>query len=519
MKYLNLSAAGFLAAFVPLLTFGQTPSAVVQVDGTVRYTAGDSLTVPLDLGRKLDNYRSVQDFGAVGDGVTDDTQAIQRAIDACSKRGVPLYLQAGRTYVVGSLHPKTGLFFDLNGSTLKLKDGINLPVFDAWAYPAGAQNATIRNGTIDGNMANNHQPNGKAGAFWFTTWKNVTIKDINFVNCYRELVNFYSVDKARVENCHARNCGMNIVDSVYTYLGGFTDCSDVRVQDVSMTDSFGFGLHFNRCTSYFADGVRLVNLTHPASIAITVTEGNGGLIRNVRTKITHNNSCEINAAENLTLSDLFVEQPGVCGFTFGDNGSKKVSRNVIIENAVVTGTTGSKSLSLNYLSGLTVRNSTFDKGVNTTWAMPTDSVFFENSRFLTNAENLNFAYQRFRYSNVSWPNIKALRHSDAENVYSSPGLVTIAVGDSLAVPMNLLLNDIRPVAGVLSTVSYYQDNFSQVTLQQRPVLNINPIKLGTETRTDGNVARPLVFSVHPTAGVVYLHNAGDKPLRVRWEIH
>ena len=38
---------------------------------------------------------SVKDFGALGDGVADDSVAIQAAVDAATKQGVTLHLPAG----------------------------------------------------------------------------------------------------------------------------------------------------------------------------------------------------------------------------------------------------------------------------------------------------------------------------------------------------------------------------------------------------------------------------------------
>ena len=46
-------------------------------------------------------------FGAVGDGVTKDTAAIQQAIDLCSASGGGrVVLESGKTYYSGSLHLK-----------------------------------------------------------------------------------------------------------------------------------------------------------------------------------------------------------------------------------------------------------------------------------------------------------------------------------------------------------------------------------------------------------------------------
>lgn len=42
-----------------------------------------------------ETWLSVKDFGALGDGVADDSIAIQAAVDAATKQGVTLHLPAG----------------------------------------------------------------------------------------------------------------------------------------------------------------------------------------------------------------------------------------------------------------------------------------------------------------------------------------------------------------------------------------------------------------------------------------
>jgi hypothetical protein len=61
----------------------------------VTYNPPFTGAVPYPVCEKLDQSLSVKDFGAVGDGVTDDTLAIQAAINAGAPQGLVIYFPAG----------------------------------------------------------------------------------------------------------------------------------------------------------------------------------------------------------------------------------------------------------------------------------------------------------------------------------------------------------------------------------------------------------------------------------------
>ena len=68
----------------------------------IRYTAGFSGAAQQNVKTKLEQYVSVKDFGAVGDGVADDTASVQAAIDS----GKPIVFPAGN-YACGPLTQST----------------------------------------------------------------------------------------------------------------------------------------------------------------------------------------------------------------------------------------------------------------------------------------------------------------------------------------------------------------------------------------------------------------------------
>src|SRR5262249_16436300 len=108
---------------------------------------------------------NVRDFGAVGDGVTLDTNAVQSAIDACFKdKGGTVVIPAG-TFVVGTIELKSNVTLYLAAQVRLLgrekpesyKAGNGIPPSNGnivMISAANAENITIEGpGTIDGNGA------------------------------------------------------------------------------------------------------------------------------------------------------------------------------------------------------------------------------------------------------------------------------------------------------------------------------------------------------------------------------
>lgn len=86
--------------------------------GLVGYTNSGTGAVATTVQAKLREFVSVKDFGAVGDGVTDDTAAIQAAAAYCNSIGGKLVFPTARYKITGSSPVIISTTVDFSGSTI-----------------------------------------------------------------------------------------------------------------------------------------------------------------------------------------------------------------------------------------------------------------------------------------------------------------------------------------------------------------------------------------------------------------
>ena len=182
----------------------------------------------------------ILDFGARGDGTTDNTAAIQKAIDECSvSGGGRVLVPGGGVYKTYTLNLKNNVDLHIErGATLKGgEDPLKYPVFEtngvwnaersprfnrrAMFYTVGQTNVAITgSGTIDGNAEKFHheeQRDNWTGYRWF------------------------------------RNSDTNITGRCVFFVG----CRDVRLDDVLILHPAGWGTWFLDCDRVGVRGVRL----------------------------------------------------------------------------------------------------------------------------------------------------------------------------------------------------------------------------------------------------------------------
>jgi hypothetical protein len=158
-------------------TTSQLQNASVGDASQVTYTPPFANSVTTNVEAKLAQTVSVKDFGAVGNGIADDTAAIQTALTQSA--GKTVFFPAG-TYNISDL-----IFVGSNttimgyGATLfctAASDvGTGLYITDA-TYLVGVENVSVYGLKIDGNRASRTPP-GTGALFYISSGKNHTLVD------------------------------------------------------------------------------------------------------------------------------------------------------------------------------------------------------------------------------------------------------------------------------------------------------------------------------------------------------
>lgn len=232
---------------------------------------------------------NIADYGAVSDGVTDNTKAIQKTIDACSANGGgKVVIPPGGTFLSGPFELKSHIEFEVEaGARLLANPDEHVYVKSAfrdnvgegtlWMYGHDIENVTLSGaGTIDGN-------------------------GIAFMG--KELADSYELKP------------FNIVDPrphLLTIIGG----KNIRIRELTIRNSAYWTVHLIGCNDVAIDNLTLLN----------------------NLKVRNSDGIDVDHSKNVRISNSYIESGDDCiclknRREFAEYG---ICENIVVNNCTMT---------------------------------------------------------------------------------------------------------------------------------------------------------------------------------------
>jgi polygalacturonase len=209
-------------------------------------------------------------FGAVGDGKTLNSEALQKAVDACNVNGGGMVLVPTGVFIIGTVYLKSNVHLYLESGAI-LRGSANLNDFAPYnkvhlgmLYAENAENITISGpGNIDGN-----------GDTYFDLTKAKKI-EWGGTKYTRQKENFRKVEDGGIGD------GPIVPkDRPYQMLI-FSNCKRVTLRDILVTKASFWTMLFADCDGVLVDGIRLyTNMLAPNADGIDITSGRNITITN-----------------------------------------------------------------------------------------------------------------------------------------------------------------------------------------------------------------------------------------------
>lgn len=318
------------------------------------------------INRTVNRVADLRDFEAAGDGVSDDTEAITRAISSGRKyiRGQP-----GQTYLIdgGITAPHNGLIFDFTGCIIVIKPNATHP----WALRLLGSDCKVIGGYWDGNRENGNTPSDLYGSFGvLIAGDGCAVQDSHFHNFAGMGVKFENANRMEARNVIVTGT------TFYGIYGGATsqDCYDWKVLggnfDTTLGGAIGQGILFSSANGYSVidpeiNGARVKGPTGEiAEQAINIAvRGRGAKIINNHTTggsmgfSEGGDGCQI-------IGNNFLNLEGTVRFGIEPSGKFNSKMNTITGAIVGIICSGDKNYDGSTICGETIECTTNGRGVS-----------------------------------------------------------------------------------------------------------------------------------------------------------
>ena len=253
----------------------------------------------------------VEDFGAIGDGKTINTKAIQKAIDACSKQGGGVVMFSKGEYVTGTFRIKSGVMIEITQDTKILGST------DLKDYPhCVAKRKTVMDTHMDITQS----------LIFAEEAECIGLRGPGTIDFRGTRENFPGAET--VAKLPGRPFGIRVID-----------CKRVVIQNINLTNSGSWMQDYLNCEDLIVDGINNFNHTNFNQDGLDIDGCYRVIVRNCFFNVYDDSMC-FKGASLRTTSDILVENStfhSLCNsFKFGTD-SQADFRRVLVRNCVLGG--------------------------------------------------------------------------------------------------------------------------------------------------------------------------------------
>jgi Pectate lyase superfamily protein len=252
---------------------------------------------------------NIGSFGAKGDGVTDDTEAMKAALRATAPRGT-LVCPGSRVYIITTVTVSSHITIS---GTCTIKQQNHTADRAILNIPNGSADITIDGITIDGNRLNVSGNN--ANGIFVSNASNITIKNVKFNNVRRNGVLIAGGNGFTLANLSGTNLGVAADRSIGSLVQAWHGASDLNMSNLHMENFYGIGLNITKVHNITLRDSNLSGST--MSSGMTIEGSTGVALHNVTASNNFAHGFELTGDDGLQADTLVAEKNGTYNYLIG----------------------------------------------------------------------------------------------------------------------------------------------------------------------------------------------------------